>query len=57
LAKMDAARGDIQPLLDAHYGSQGQTWWYRWRMFFLAVSELFGFDDGQQWQVNHYRFG
>ncbi len=57
LAKMDAARGDIQPLLDAHYGAQGQTWWYRWRMFFLAVSELFGFDDGQQWQVNHYRFG
>ena len=56
LARMDADREAIQQILDAHYGSGGRTWWHRWRMFFLAVSELFGFEEGQQWQVNHYRF-
>ena len=57
LDKMDAARSEIEELLNSHYGDQGRVWWYRWRMFLLAVSELFGFDEGRQWQVNHYRFG
>jgi cyclopropane-fatty-acyl-phospholipid synthase len=26
----------------------------RWRMFFLACAELFGFDAGRQWFVAHY---
>jgi cyclopropane-fatty-acyl-phospholipid synthase len=26
----------------------------RWRMFFLACAELFGFDEGRQWLVAHY---
>lgn len=29
----------------------------RWRMFFLACSELFRFDNGNQWYVAHYVMG
>jgi cyclopropane-fatty-acyl-phospholipid synthase len=28
----------------------------RWRIFFLAVSEMFGMDGGREWGVGHYLF-
>jgi cyclopropane-fatty-acyl-phospholipid synthase len=47
----------VWPLLESVYGQQQtQQWWMRWRMFFMACAELFGYDDGQQWWVSHYLF-
>jgi len=35
------------------YGKDAGRWFHRWRMFFLAVSELFGYGTGDEWFVTH----
>lgn len=54
LANMDAARPALWPLFERTYGAEAAVWWTRWRLFFLSVAELFGYDDGNQWWVSHY---
>jgi cyclopropane-fatty-acyl-phospholipid synthase len=57
LNNMDRRRDQVWPLLESVYGKgHTQQWWMRWRMFFMACAELFGYDDGQQWWVSHYLF-
>ncbi len=56
LANMDTRRTTLMPLLEATYGTEAELWWMRWRLFFLSVGELFGFEDGQRWWVGHYLF-
>ncbi|MGE6332808.1 SAM-dependent methyltransferase [Stenotrophomonas sp. NPDC077659] len=57
LDNQDAARAQLMPVLQATYGeAAAQVWWQRWRMFWMACAELFGYDDGQQWLVAHYLF-
>ena len=56
LANQDAARSKLMPVLESVYGAEARLWWQRWRMFWMACAELFGYDHGQQWRVVHYRF-
>jgi cyclopropane-fatty-acyl-phospholipid synthase len=56
LRNMDAARDELMPLMADTYGAEADTWWQRWRLFFMSVAELFGYDGGQQWWVSHYLF-
>lgn len=57
LANMIANRNRVMPILEATYGKeQTRLWWHRWRIFFLACSELFGYAQGQVWPIGHYRF-
>lgn len=57
LANMDEQREAIMPLFARIYGDDNaQTWWVRWRIFFMACAELFGHGRGQQWWVSHYLF-
>ena len=55
LANYDTHAVEIDALLRDVYGDKAQLWRRRWRMFFLAVSELFGHEDGNAWGVSHYR--
>lgn len=55
LAQLDARRDEVWPALARSYGADGAARWFgRWRLFFLACSELFGYRDGSEWGVSHY---
>lgn len=57
LANFDVRRDEIYPILVKTYGAdQAGRWLNRWRTFFIAVVELFGFADGNEWLVAHYLF-
>ena len=57
LDNTDARRDQILPVLAATYGEQeAARWLQRWRMFFMACAELFGYGEGNEWFVAHYRF-
>lgn len=48
LARMDARKKAVMPILSATYGpEQSLRWWVYWRVFFMAVAELFGHADGE----------
>jgi cyclopropane-fatty-acyl-phospholipid synthase len=55
LEQFDANRVRIDPILAHAYGAQAALWRQRWRMFFLATAESFGFNQGESLGVNHYR--
>ena len=52
---LEARRGEVLHVLRGHYGDEAERWFHRWRLFFLACEELFGFDEGRQWGVGHYQ--
>ena len=56
LEGMDACRGAILEVFHAAYGADAARWLRRWRMFYMAVAELFSFRNGSEWGVGHYRF-
>lgn len=54
LALADAQRAELIEILGG--GQDGRIRLQRWRMFFLAVAEFFGIDQGREWGVGHYLF-
>jgi cyclopropane-fatty-acyl-phospholipid synthase len=56
LRNLDAARDALRPAFERSYGRADAGLAYRrWRLFFLACSELFGFRGGEEWFVSHAR--
>jgi cyclopropane-fatty-acyl-phospholipid synthase len=53
LAEMDRNRDRLLPVFAATYGDDYERWFARWRMFFMACSELFRYRDGDEWFVAH----
>lgn len=57
LDRMDENRVSIDRVLASTYGPENVTLWrVRWRLFFMACEELFGFHEGDEWGVTHYLF-
>lgn len=57
LVNMDAHEENINPILAATYGAENVVLWRnRWRIFYMACAELFGYNNGQEWWVSHYLF-
>lgn len=57
LVKMEASKPTVMKIFRETYGAdQAKVWFHRWRMFFMACSELFGFSKGSEWGVSHYVF-
>jgi cyclopropane-fatty-acyl-phospholipid synthase len=55
LANMDRHRSDLWPWFEQTYGArEARRWWVRWRVFFMACAELWGWDGGREWIVSHY---
>ncbi len=56
LERQDAQRDAVRGILREAYGEHAELWAQRWRMFWMACAELFGYDGGREWGVAHYRF-
>jgi len=57
LRRMDSGGEEVRRLFRKIYGgAEARKWFQRWRIFFMACSELWGFKGGKEWLVSHYRF-
>lgn len=56
LANQDACRDEVMRILRQGHGAAAPLWFQRWRMFWMACAELFGYGAGREWMVAHYRF-
>ncbi len=57
LANHDRNATAVMQVLSGAYGAEhAKIWNQRWRIFWMACAELFGYRDGNEWLVAHYRF-
>ncbi|CAK7352868.1 unnamed protein product [Dovyalis caffra] len=57
LKRMDRNLASIKPIMESTYGKdQAVKWTVYWRTFFIAVAELFGYNNGEEWMVALFLF-
>lgn len=56
LKNMDNNKKRILDIFKDTYGDDYKKWWNYWRIFFMSCAELWGYNDGKEWIVSHYRF-
>ena len=55
LGNFDSNGAEIEGILGEVCGNDTTLWMRRWRWFLLATAGLFGYADGSEWGVSHYR--
>ena len=56
LQNLDSHRDSILQIFGEVYGTnRADIWLQRWRIFFMACAELWGYREGREWQISHYR--
>ncbi len=57
LGNLDRHREKVLAIFESGYGrGEAKRWLVRWRVFFMACSELWGYRQGNEWTVSHYLF-
>ena len=57
LLKQDQHSDQVLETFRQCYGAKdAKLWAQRWRIFYMACSELFAYNHGEEWPVMHYRF-
>ena len=56
LENMDRNIREVRVIFKEVYGEESEKYIQYWRIFFMAVAELFAYRKGEEWMVNHYLF-
>ncbi len=57
LRNMDSNKEKVMDIFEKTYGKENALKWFvYWRIFFMACSELWKFNQGNEWMVCHYLF-
>lgn len=56
LANLDRRRDEVRAALASAPGADADHRLRRWRLFFLACAETFGYREGREWFVSHSRW-
>lgn len=51
---LDSQIDEVTKILEPVYGAETKTWVQRWRMFFMACAEFFGYNDGKTLGISHH---
>lgn len=55
LDNTDQEKQEVLSMFKKTYGEGSEVVWYnRWRVFFMSCSELFKYNNGEEWGVTHY---
>ena len=51
-----AHRDEAVAIMERDHPGEGERWFRRWRLFFLACAGLWGYSGGDEFMVSHYLF-
>jgi cyclopropane-fatty-acyl-phospholipid synthase len=54
LGRMDSSKPQVDGILRPVYGDDLDLWVQRWRMFFMACSQMFKYRSGKEWGIAHH---